>query len=950
MATKSLLRQPKQRLIYSQEQTMNFGSSFDNTGILNLFKSSASLSRSLRHAPSDEKVSLFKSSGDLIMSSSSLKGTTNPLTQSMPLSHNQNNSTMLGNKASFKSAVSSSSKQIQIRNIIHDYTDIDVCQETYNILNALKTKKRAQNIDALDDYEVWKTRYFNDTEDNVKRSINDLQTLLQNTKDEILSKFKMKDESLIPLTQNDIDNITTFYNSVIENRAQSITNTLDKLLDLFTKCCVDVKNKVVVLGRDLDLIGYLLEEEIKAITDEKELYITKLTECKKRYYTKIINEIRESETITVEESKQEYLNFILRWKNIKLNHFFSELKAFLVSTEIVDNKERYALIEHLKQDQMMIYEKRRALIFDKLFNLTYEDITTKKIEAINKELDDIYSEGEKIFINHIELLVKNSEDIQTLSLEAIDKFKANVASVSYVFTKDNHNDKQYNDYDDIESIDDLITKEIIPIINENKQNRTDYTKLINSYIDEYDDYTNNISSKMIGMYLSIGKLFDEHKKHFTSEERNYLFAIAKATDNDDDFIDEKEQVIKGFVSKMSGSNTQEELDELLDNCFKVMDELEKEYRNYFKVMDELFTSHEGIITKAFTTYEEKVLQLFGYYPPDRKFEIEKRRNIENDFLIKKKEAEIAHDEALQAEEEAKNAEKQGKKAKAPVAKDKKGAKKGDEQEHPPREILPFKSKLNCDYLIDFTIEELIRHFLRNIIYNRDDDIFELKPKTPEELERLKKEKEEREQQEKEANENPKGKKPASRKADKKGSSQPNSQNVTEIDFYTAFDPYKTDTNKVFTSPVSKTEIKLLSEDNAFIEENLVKGVCDLYEMLTNAIVELYKTKVEEGKNEDTERREEILTELDLRLKLLAPKKGKIEVEEYDKRISELEQIEKKRKREEMLRKQKEEEERLKNGEPPIEEVEGEEHKEEEQQQDNKKNDKTTTTAAPTTKK
>ena len=950
MATKTLLRQPKQRLIYSQEQTMNFGSPYDNTGILNLFKSSASLSRSLRHAPSDEKVSLFKSSGDLIMNSSSLKSTTNPLTQSMPLSHNQNsNTTFLGNKASFKSAVSSSSKQIQIRNIIHDYTDMDVCQETYNILNALKTKKRSQNIDTLDDYEVWKTGYFNTTEDNVKQSINDLQSLLQNTKDEILSKFKMKDESLIPLNQHDIGNITQFYNNVIENRAQSITNTLNALLDSFTKCCIDVKNKVVILGRDLDLIGYLLEEEIKAITDEKELYITKLTECKKRYYTKIINEIRDSEAITVEESKHEYMNFILRWKNIKLNHFFAELKAFLASTEIVDNKERYDLIEHLKQDQMMIYEKRRALIFDKLFTLSYEDITTKKIEAINKELDDIYTEGEKIFINHIELLVKNSEDVQARSLEAIEAFKANVASVSYVFTKDNHNDKQYNDYDDIESIDELINKEIIPIINENKQNRTEYTKLINAYIDEYDDYTNNISSKMIAMYLSIGKLFDEHKKHFTSEERNYLFALAKATDNDDDFIDEKEKVIKGFVSKMSSSNTQEELDELLDNCFKVMDELEKEYRNYFTTMDELFTSHESIITKAFTTYEEKILQLFGYYPPDRKFEIEKRRNIENDFLIKKKEAEIAHEEALQAEEEAKNAEKQGKKAKAPTTKDKKGNKKGDEQEHPPREILSFKSKLNCDYFIDFTIEELIRHFLRNIIYNRDDDIFELKPKTPEELERLKKEKEEREQQEKEALENPKGKKPASRKGDKKNNSDANSQNATEIDFYTAFDPYKTDSNKVFVSPLSQTEIKLLSEENAFIEDNLVKGVCGLYEMLTNAIVDLYKIKVEEAKNEDTERREEILTELDLRLKLLAPKKGKIEVEEYDKRISELEQIEKKRKREEMLRKQKEEEERLKNGEAPIEEVEGEgeEHKEDEQQDNNnnnnnKRNDKAAT--------
>ena len=952
MATKSKLnqlKQPKQRLIYSQDASMNFSSSSmnnNNSDIMNLFKSSASLSRSLRNANATtaQKGSLFKSSGDLIMNNTvpSFKGTSNCFAQTMP--NFKSNNTSLGSKASFKSAVSSSSRQIQIRNIIHDYTNVDVNNETYNILSTLTMHKREQNLDILDDYEVWKTNHFNETEKHVKRVISELQCLLQNTKDEIFSKFTMHNESLIPLTQTDIDNVTLFYNNVITKRKESITQTHTKVMELFTKCCNDIKNKIALLIRELDLTGYMLQEEIKALTDEKTLYIIKLTDCKKKYYTKIINEIRDSEMEIVNNSKQEHYNFILRWKNIKLNNYFAELKTFLSSNEIVDNSERYVLIENMKLDQIQIYERRRALIFEKLFKLPYEDITTKNIEMISKELDDIYSEAEKIFINHIQLLVQNSDSIHVMSLNEVEKFKSNVASVSYDFTVDNHNNKQYNDYDELTSIDDLIHKEITPIINENKQNRIDYSKILNAYIDEYDDYTNNIAIKIIALYLSLGKLFDEHKKYMTSEERKYLFSIAKATDNDEDFINEKEEIIKGHVSKMSQCNTKEELDELLSNCFQVMDELEKEYRTYFQTIDELFTSHEGIITNVFNVYESKVLQVFGYYTLDRKFEIEKRRAIENDFCIKKREAELAHEEALQAEEEAKTAEKQGKKPKGVVKKvdNKKSSKKQDENQQPPREILTYKSKLSNEYYIDFTCDELIRHFLRNVIYNRDDDIFELKPKTPEELERLRKEKEEREQREKELNENPKAKKPgsrASKKADNKKERVDTQQSLpseSNIDFYNAFDPYKADSNKVFTSPVSKTDVKLLSEENGFNEENIVKGVCELFERLTDAIVDARKRKVEESHVEDNERREEALTELDMRLKLLAPKKGKIEVEEYDERLSEIELMEKKRKREEMIQKQKEEEERAKNAEIKEDDIKAEEQGQEVEVQNTEK--------------
>ena len=183
-----------------------------------------------------------------------------------------------------------------------------------------------------------------------------------------------------------------------------------------------------------------------------------------------------------------------------------------------------------------------------------------------------------------------------------------------------------------------------------------------------------------------------------------------------------------------------------------MDELENEYREFFKKIDEIFNSHNGLIKDEYHKYEIKAFLLFGLYNLDDRFAIDKRRKKESEFLSKKKEAEIAEEERIKEEEEAKEEEKTGKKKPAAKKKETKAQpKKGEVPESlvPPRDIQEFKSKIGFDYLIDFTIDEYVKNFLRNIIYKRDDDIFELKPKTPEELEAYQKEKEEYEQKKKE---------------------------------------------------------------------------------------------------------------------------------------------------------------------------------------------------------
>ena len=55
------------------------------------------------------------------------------------------------------------------------------------------------------------------------------------------------------------------------------------------------------------------------------------------------------------------------------------MKKLLQSKDCIDNTERGNLIKNLKDSQVEIYNKRNQLIFEKLFKLQFEEITTKGI-------------------------------------------------------------------------------------------------------------------------------------------------------------------------------------------------------------------------------------------------------------------------------------------------------------------------------------------------------------------------------------------------------------------------------------------------------------------------------------------------------------------------------------------------------------------------------------------
>ena len=901
MIAEKTYNKPKQKMIYSKDSSLNFGNQSNASDMLGHFKSSSSLARSIRSSTIETSTigKSLQSTGAMILNPSGHSTITNFHKQKSNL-YNKNkeeekNKTFSNgwNITSIKAETPKNQMDIKIRNITHNYLDIDVNDYSYNVLSNLKSQKRMKNLDAIEFYEIWKTKYLKEVEEKIKEKVNNLKEKLDNTKNEVYSKFLMKDDELISLIQNDIDNIKNFYYGILKDRENNINDCLNNVMNDLNNCYQNSNLKINKLADEMDKIGFLLEEDIKKATNEKRLYIQRFHNVKKSYYTRIMNEIKDFENELVEKSKKDLEDFILKWKNVKLNNYVSKLQQLLKSKEYSDPEERALIVKEMKQIQEDIYRKKYNLIFTQLFNLDYDQINSKNIEKINKKLEHIISEGDKLFTKCIEKLMKNNEDIQNKSFAAFEKFKEDVSTISYDFTKDNHNDKKYNDYDDLKSLEELFEKEVNSVLNKNKEDRTNYIKNLNSYLEEYDDYINNICEKIINIFLSAGKLYDEHKRDLKKAEKDYMISYAKECDNDDNIIHDKEEELKKISEEMKNCINKEELDKGLENSFKIMDELEVEYREFFKKIDELFNSHDGILTDEYHKYETKIFNIFGIYKEDNRYEIEKRRNKESEFLTKKKEAQIAEEERIKEEEEAKEEEKTGKK-KAPKKKDNKPQlKKGEVPPSlvPPRPIKNFTSKMGFPYLIDFEVDEYIKHLLRNIVNKRDDDIFELKPKTPEELEALAKEKEEYEQRKKEEEEN-KGKKGA--KKEIKEPQKVTEQNPEEqIDYLNAYDPYNAKHEITFNSPLSLNNEKLLSEQNDFVNDNISKGINDLFQKINEKISANHISNLNEAHLKDQETREEQLGDLDIRLKSLSPRKGKIEVEEYDKRLNDLEKHEKK---------------------------------------------------------
>ena len=275
---------PKQKMIFSKDSSLNFGGQAIPSELLGFFKSSSSLARSIRsNTAASSNGKSFQSTGAMILEQPGKSTISNFYPNNKWMSSNKKEfneeeakNKTFGNGWNIKTTKTETPKNqmdIKIRNILHNYTDIDTNEFSYDVLSNLKSKKRMQNLDLVEFYEIWKAKYLKEIEENIKLKISQLKQSLDSAKNEVYKNFSMKNEDLILLKLKDIDKISNFYFNVLKEREEKIKECLEIILDDLNNCYNNADLKLIKLADDMDKIGYLFEEEIKDLINEKKVII-----------------------------------------------------------------------------------------------------------------------------------------------------------------------------------------------------------------------------------------------------------------------------------------------------------------------------------------------------------------------------------------------------------------------------------------------------------------------------------------------------------------------------------------------------------------------------------------------------------------------------------------------------------------------------------------------------
>ena len=483
----------------------------------------------------------------------------------------------------------------------------------------MKEDKRANHLDHLDEFMVWRQNFFKSIDEKIERNIEKLVSQLKAKKNEMNEQFEIPDDILVKFIYNDINQVEFKYKDIFKKRKFDIENIYNMLNKFEEDRLYTSENYIGKLKKDLNEIGYFLEYEVDELIKERLVELNKLYNEKKSYFKEFFEDIEKKETILIEQAEINFSAYVKKWKRIRLNFFITETQKSLNSPEFSDPIERYQLLENLKADQEKIY-KERVFLVEKITKLHHDDLNTKNMEHYLKKLEKIYNDAQNIYDSHTHKLLENSEIIYNNSLQEIESFKLKVKTINYEFETEN-------------GLEELINKEIIPLVNKEKDERKEYLSKIIAFLEDYDEYTNSCVLSTLNIFKDIGVKNDLHKKNLSDCEKKYLLDLAKEADEDENQLYEMEEKLKKILEELKNAIHKDVCDKNLRAVFEVMDQMEKQYRGFFEIMEKLLSSHDKRLTDVFKAYENNILSIFWIFIEERVEEIKKRRNEESEFKL-----------------------------------------------------------------------------------------------------------------------------------------------------------------------------------------------------------------------------------------------------------------------------------------------------------------------------
>lgn len=714
---------------------------------------------------------------------------------------------------------------------------------------------------------------------NLKGKLIDIGYILEEDVIEQISAFTNQIQKLI---QNfNINYIEEF--KKIYNLNEKVNHELRLNFQIFVKKWKNVKLNLFIRQLESNLFS-------KHIVDNDELYI--LLACLKEDQVKIYNERLELiNNITSQDLRDLNQKQMEKYLKMHENIYSNAQKLYDIHTnklvsfsEFILSETKNYISDFFKQLQTINYKFGISNSDNTLEDDEVKIDLKKEIERLENEM--VMPEFQNPFLDNKKkkLTKKEETELEDLKKKYEEEKSALLVKKELAIKELKIKNKECNVYIEcksdiqfysISSVEEMMGIKIDPIINSQKEERTLFFKSVINFIDDFDEYSNNISIKIINLFMKKGKHIDSHYKNLNSEETKFLLEIAKAEDNDEDTTVQLEEDLNKIINSMKESVHKEEVDEEIQKANSVLDNLEQAYRRFFEVIDSILNSHEGKIKMCFDLWEKNILTLYGIFEIIKKQDIEKRRQYESEFLTAIK-LKLSDQEKENEAVVSKDKKQLNKNAKADKGKNDNAAFKVEE-----REILSFISLLNNDYLVDATLEQIVEFLIKNSINNRDDDICDIIPKHL--LDKMNSSATTLIEPE------VKNKKASKTDKNKKTDQDDKFCFITdEINILEEYNPFQPLEEKIFLSPIMKNMQKALFDDNKLNKEYLFRIINDFKHKILTHIKDECNLMKETSKKIDIERKEDYLSDLDIRLKSINPRKGKIQVEEYDIRVEQIE--------------------------------------------------------------
>ena len=625
---------------------------------------------------------------------------------------------------------------------------------------------------------------------------------------------------------------------MFKQRKMNIEETQNRNKYLESRRTTDFLHESIRLKNTLMEIGYFLEFEIDNLVGSKRnvadlfgtSWIEKLNEE--------IMTINASESALFEEATAKYKIFLNRWKILRKDKFVKEVQTKLKEEAFVDPVSRYEILAELKEKQERVANSRKESL-NLLFGCQIKDLTVKFVSNKSKEFDDLYEDFQETLDVYTAKLVENGEELEKVANKIKEEMKRKIQNLQL-------------DFDSGDSVENIIDQEISPLTEEARNYRKQLSLNIFNYLDAYEEFTSAVINKILNIFKAIAEFNDKKKIELRYDDKMYLLELAKLGDNDEEFIESKEKELSAVLDEMREAIDVEETEEKLVKAFGIVLELEQQYRRFFKESEMIMNKHGEIIKNGYRQLEQGLVSNFLTLDESRIKEINRKRTIESIYMTQRK-AFLAELEEMTKTQQSKDDKK-----KKTVKKDK----KKESEAVKIREITTFSTKINAVYCEDMSPLELVKKFFREVYFRREDKV--IMPKLEEEKKQ---------------------------KKAKKG--EPEEETDLYEDLYeegeidATYCPYEAVPDQTFYSPVSLKGSKFLSEINFLTETTLTSNFYKMRDEIFKYIYAKVKEKIEIANTEDTERREEYLEELDIRLKSIAPRKGKIEVEVFDVRVEQI---------------------------------------------------------------